>query len=54
MNNKIEEISDFFLSSNFNNILFYIYCPTYSDDEKIKISDIIVHNKGVSDDKKLY
>jgi hypothetical protein len=54
MKNKIEEVSDFFFSSNLNNILFYIFCPTYSDEEKIKISDIIVHNKGVSDDIKLY
>lgn len=48
MKNTLEEITDFFPSSNLNNFLFYIHCPTLKEEEKRKISELIIKNRGVS------
>lgn len=48
MHNKIEEIIDFFPSSDLNHFSFYIYCPNLKEEEKREISLLIVKNKGVS------
>ena len=48
MLNKIEEITEFFPSSNLNNISFYFHCPFLNEEEKREMSEIIIKNKGVS------
>ena len=45
MENNITK--EFFPSSNLNNMSFFLYFSTYSDEEKEEISDIILKNKGV-------
>ena len=47
MNKKIKEITEFFPSSNLNNISFYFLCPTIKEEQKREISELIVKNKGV-------
>ena len=44
---KIEEMTEFFPSSNLNNFSFYFHCPTIKEEEKVEISELIVKNKGV-------
>ena len=37
----------FFPASNFNNLSFYLYCPNLKNEEKEKLKEIIIQNKGV-------
>lgn len=47
MNNNLEEINDFFTSSNISNCSFYIHCPTLKEEEKREISSLIINNDAV-------
>ena len=48
MKNNLSKVFEFFPFSNLNNMSFYLYFPSYSDEEKEEISEIIHQNKGVS------
>ena len=48
MLNNVKEITEFFPSSNLNNISFYFHCPSLKEEDKRKMSEIIIKNKGVS------
>lgn len=47
MENNLSKALAFFPSSNLNNMSFFLYFSSYSDEEKEEISDIIIKNKGV-------
>ena len=47
MQKKSHDITDFFPSSNLNNLLFYIHCPNLIEKEKRELSSLIIKNKGV-------
>ncbi len=47
MNNKSQEISEFFPFSTLDNFSFYIHCPNIKEEEKREISECIIKNKGV-------
>jgi len=53
MLNNIEELTEFFPSSNLNNFSFYFYCPSLKEEEKREMSEIIIKNKGVSSEELL-
>lgn len=48
MKNNLTKEMELFPSSNLNNKSFYLYFPSYNDEEKEEISEIILKNKGVS------
>lgn len=48
MKNNLSKELDFFPCSNLNNMSFYLYFPSYNNEEKKEVSDIILKNKGVS------
>ena len=48
MKSNHNEITEFFPSSNLNNISFFLYCPSMNEEEKEEISNTILKNKGVS------
>lgn len=48
MKENIENITEFFPSSNLNNQLFYLYCPNLQSKERSKIYKSITNHHGVS------
>ena len=44
---NVRKLEDFFLYSDLNNLSFYIYCPSFNNEEKKEISNIIINNNGV-------
>ena len=48
MENNLLKPTEFFPSSNLNNMSFYLHLPSFTDQEKEIISKIIKHYKGVS------
>ena len=48
MTNDYNEFDDFFPSSDLNNLSFYLYCPSITEEEKLHITKKILENKGVS------
>ena len=47
MNNIHEKYTQFFESSDLNNLSFYLYCPSLNPEEKEEIANIIINNNGV-------
>jgi hypothetical protein len=48
MKENINNITEFFPSSNFKNQLFYLYCPSLQGQERTKIYESITKYHGVS------
>jgi len=54
MKENIDNLTEFFPSSKFNNQLFYLYCPFLQNQEKSKIYENITRHQGVSQKILLY
>lgn len=48
MANDYNEFDDFFPSSDLNNLSFYLYCPSITDEQRLIVTNRILENKGVS------
>ena len=48
MENNLLKPTEFFPSSNLNNMSFYLYLPSFTDEEKEIISKTIIYYKGLS------
>lgn len=47
-------MTEFFPSSDLNNLSFYLYCPSLKSNEKEEICSMILKNNGVSKVYNLY
>ena len=48
MKNNSSQLFEFFPSSGLNNMSFFLYFPLFEEEEKEKVTEIILKNKGVS------
>ena len=48
MNNDYYNNIDFFPSSDLNNLSFYLFCPSITDEQRSIVTNKILRNKGVS------
>ena len=47
MKKNDRKFGDFFQYSHLNNLSFYLYCPSFNNEQKKEISNIIINNSGV-------
>ena len=47
MKKNDRKFGDFYLYSDLNYLSFYLYCPSYNNEQKKEISNIVINNNGV-------
>ena len=54
MKENLDNLTEFFHSSNLNNQLFFLHCPSLQNQEKSRIYENITKHNGVSQKILLY